>query len=382
MLIVSKCLKCGRGYTARVTSCQICGGDCVPVEPRDAAIVLPRNVQESEPPPSPKSVCPCCDGAPGPHSIEQTSRHLTDVSLVPMKRTYLVTTVKIPGVCNSCHRTIEKKRYFADALTPLPLIIFFVILVIADKPAFAVPVLAYLIYLARWLTYSWADFVLYGQDLSWQLDKYMPAGEKESQPRYYAGWLHGLIRIGLYPALVLVLGLLGLLIAAVFPKDKGGPAKGTAAPSAAIANAVEPEKVATRPAAPAPTYAPSVIAPPKMPVEEALRIFRMTPLFAVPVDSETLTHPKLGRPATSPIPRRRLRSAVTIYYDESKVPPQTPYELMSGPAVLANFAKVHADGLSIGIGQTVLTPAEVSELAAKIGGSIEPPSAIKLSTGH
>lgn len=375
MLTVSKCLSCGRSYTANVASCQICGGACVPVEANDANVVMPR--ADSESAPVPKAVCPCCDGERGSHFIEQTTRRLIDVSLVPRKRTYRVTTVKVPGVCTACHRSIEKKRFMADVLTPLPLLVAFVVLVIADQPVFALPVLLYLIYLASSLTYSWADFLLYGSALSWKLVDYIPREDKESSPRYYSGWMHGALRFAVLPALVaaifVILGTVGTV------KRFWAP------PVAATLVASTPvdEKPVAPPRAAPTNYAPSTIAPAKTPVEEALRIFRMTALFAVPVDAATLANPALGQPATTLTLIKRKRSKVVrIYYDEAKVPPGTAYELMNGPTALANFQAVKCDGLAVGDGQIILKPTEVSELATKVSGTVAPPSAIKIATGH
>ena len=372
MLIVSKCRKCGRGNAATVATCQICGGGCLPVEPDHAAGVPPLPAAAAL-----KPTCPCCGGDPGPHTIAQETRHLQGVSWFPAKRTYLVTTVKIPGVCRPCHRSIERKRVVAGLLMPLPLFVFFGVLVVADSPVFMVPVLVYLIYLASQFTYTWVDSLLFGRSLAWQLVAYVPKEDRESFQRYPGGMGHLLFRLGCYPALFAIFAALVQLGMVVKPQVKSErPA------IAPVADAPAPVPVrVVLPAAP--SAAPTSVARPKTPVEEALRIFKMTPFFAVPVDADTLADPALGHPATSPTPiKRRLLKVVRIYYDELKLPPGTAYELMNGPTALANFAAVQSDGLIVGDGPIFLTPAEVAELAARITGTVAPPSPIKRSAAR
>lgn len=374
MHIVSKCLQCGRGYTAQVTTCQICGGGCAPFDPNDTSVILPRTEPVAD---ALRPTCPCCGGDPGPHTIAQQTRHLKGISWFPAKRTYLVTTVKIPGVCVSCHRTIAWKRALAGVLMPLPLFVFFGLLVIADSPVFLLPVLIYLVYLAGQFTYTWVDFLLYGRALAWQLVDYVPKEDRESFQRYPGGIGQLLFRLGFYPVLFAIFAAfvqLGIIVKPPVKTAKPAIAKVEVAPVPA------PAPVAPRVPAPA---APTQVARPKTPVEEALRIFKMTPLFAVPVDSETLADPKLGHPATSPtLVGRKLIKVVWIYYDEAKVPPGTAYQLMNGPTALANFATVKSDGLKIGNGQIFLTPAEVAELAAQITGAVAPPSPVKVGAAH
>ena len=378
MRIVSKCLKCGRGYAATMTTCQICGGGCVPVE-RDHAAGVPPLPDLASAAAALKPTCPCCGGDPGPHTIAQDTRHLKCVSWFPAKRTYLVTTEKIPGVCRPCHRSIERKRVVAGLLMPLPLFVFFGVLVVADSPVFMVPVLVYLLYLARQFTYTWVDSLLFGRALAWQLVDYVPKEDRESFQRYPGGMGHLLFRLGCYPALLAIFAALvqlGLVVKPHVKSDRPAIAQVAAAPAPALM----PVRVAPPAAAPA---APTAVARPKTSVEEALRIFKMTPFFAVPVDAATLADPTLGHPATAPTPiKRKLLKVVKIYYDELTLPPGTAYELMNGPTALANFAAVQSDGLTIGDGPIFLTPAEVAELAAQITGTVAPPSAIRRSTAR
>ncbi|MSU66431.1 MAG: hypothetical protein EXS38_10090 [Opitutus sp.] len=104
-----KCSGCARTYPARIAVCQVCGGTCAPASPAD--LKLGHLAAETEPA-AVAPGCPCCGEAPGSHTIAQQTRHLTEVSFIPGKRTYLVTTVKVPGVCAACHRSLQVKRFF------------------------------------------------------------------------------------------------------------------------------------------------------------------------------------------------------------------------------------------------------------------------------
>ncbi|MSU49669.1 MAG: hypothetical protein EXS37_11390 [Opitutus sp.] len=159
---------------------------------------------EIKPPAIPRVTCPCCDAAPGVNKVALETRRVTDRSALSGKTTYLVTTVQVPGVCDVCAKSLRKKRYLADLLCLVPFVIFVVLGAAFESKLAALGLFFYLLYMIRWLTYNWADAVLYGWDLAGKLDSYAPP-EDPGPRRFPAGTLHGAIRVGFFPALVLLL---------------------------------------------------------------------------------------------------------------------------------------------------------------------------------
>lgn len=358
-----KCARCGQTYQRRMAVCQLCGGDCAPVDPAELRLSTPP-VEEPAPTP-PVATCPCCDGARGPHTITQRTRHLKDVSFFPARRTYLVTTVKVPGVCAGCHASLERKRFLADVLTALPLLVLFGVLMVLDsKPAFAVVVI-YLVYLIPRWNYTWIDFLLYGRELSWKLVNYVPAADATSSPSYPVNVGHSVLRIVFYP------GLLALAVGfvSIFVPRKPDATAGRPKAEIATVRAETPAKAAPGPSLP--------------PVDRARTLLSAAARFAVPVNSDTVSHPKLGRPAVRyDLFDGRKVKLVMAYANESKVPINTSYQLMTGATLLANYSTVVSDNLVIVDHAIILSPAEVATLAAEIPAPRDPPSDVKIRYGR
>lgn len=355
MAIPSKCTRCGHLYPNSVLVCQLCGGSCVPDSTQ--ALRLSPRAQSAESVETPGPSCPCCDEAPGPYTIAQQTRHLKEVSLVPPKRTYLVTTVKVPGVCGSCHRSLQRKRVYAGVLTTLPLPLIFGILIMTDQKAFFALLVIYGVYLVTHLTYSWADFLLYGQTLSWQLKDYVPAKE-ESSPRYPSGWAHGIARLVLYPAVVVLLA--GLLAGGIVMRKRSSAAQNGAAPTAESAAPVpaQPARIGTS-------------------LEEARTFFRTAQGIAVPIETK-LAIASRGVPAKqSRQIEGKSATVVVAYADEANMPAGAPYELMNGARLLEHHGFTYADYLSIDDRKILVPLSDVLALSREITGPKEPRSALK-----
>lgn len=360
MLIVSKCSQCNRGYTAPVTTCQICGGACVPATGDDANVILSRPAPEPVAS-TPGAECPCCGGVPGPHTVSQQTRHQTGSTLVPMRRKYLVTTVRVPGVCATCDRGLQVKRWLASILLPLPLLVLLGFAVVINKPVAALPLLIYIFYVLPRIDYSWTDFALYGRELSWKLTNFVPEQDREALARYPVGILHIVLRIGLLPALAFGL----FAVASIFQKSP--PAR-----VAATAAVVVPEAAKVAPAAKASN-------PRKVALEIGRVFFSTTQAIAVPVSQDTITQPSLGRPATAmaTIDGKTI-SVVKAYASEPTVPVNTSYQLMTGPTVLAKFSTVPSDGLLVVDWNVFFSPEEVAELTVKMEAAPTAPKAVRI----
>lgn len=361
MPVSFKCTRCAQLYHTRVTVCQLCGGECVAAEPREPK--LADVTAATEPPPPAPASCPCCEGPRGPHSVAQQTRHLKDVSFIPAKSTYLVTTVTIPGVCDPCHRSLQRKRYYADLLVCLPLPLLFGLLVVTDSKLFFVLVLAYLIYLARAFNYAWPDFLLYGQALSWKLVDYVPAKDATSSPRYPVGLWHVIVRFGFYPALLAVFVFLvnaGIVKKSHFKSDR---------PEKKVEAAATPATVPTKPSA-----------PPKPPaLERARALLATTSEFYWPVSSATLKQPSLGQPVARIVFfEGQQRAVVPAYAAEKSISTGNYYQAIAAATLLANFTSVKSDGLYIEDQDILLSPAEVAMLAAEHAGPRLPPSEIRV----
>lgn len=361
MLIVSKCTQCSRGYTAAVTTCQICGGTCVPVTPEDALRLSTKQAEAAPKPP--QAVCPCCDGPAGPHTVAQQTRHQTESTLVPMRRKFLVTTVQVPGVCEACHRRLAGKRWLASILLPLPLIVLTGITVAMDTPAgLAFPVI-YIFYVLPRINYAWTDFLLYGRELSWKLTDYVPNKDREALAVFPAGILHIIVRLGLLPALAFALFAVGSFF------KKPAPA-----PMATVAPAM-----AETPPAPGAAPAKPAAAAKKVPLETGRVFFNTMQAIAVPVNEETIAQPALGHPATSmaTISGRSIR-VVKVYASEPKIPADVSYQLMTGPTVLEKFSTVPSDGLLVVDWNIFFSPEDLAALTAKMDTAPTPPKAIRI----
>ena len=364
MLIVSKCSQCNRGYTAPVGLCQICGGVCVPVSAEESSLKLRQ--AEAEPPQVPQPECPCCGGSPGPHVIAQQTRHQTASSLIPMKRTFLVTTVKVPGVCDSCHRSLWQKRLLASVLLPLPLPLFFGLLVVVDSMVAFVPVVLYLFYVGPRIMYAWTDFLLYGRELSWKLTAYVPEKDRESLASYPVGIGHVLLRLGLLPALVVGL----FLLAQLFQKSRPGSGAKTAATAPAT-----PDTVAPAVATPAPAAAPALSGR-----EQSLITFlNGATAFAVPIAPAARANPEHSWPAAvkTTVDGKKV-AVIKVYADEANVPTQTPYQVMNSVTMLIHCGGQAYDMLSVEDRQITFSRREGESLVPKIAMATNHPSEIRV----
>ena len=369
MAIASKCTRCERTYTAVVVTCQICGGACVPASAEEIAAASSSAVEPPALPPAP--ACPCCEGTRGTNTVALQTRELIEGSSFSRTRKYLVTTVKVPGICGACAKSLQIKRLVADVLCLVPFVVMIVIAAATDSRFFLILFILYLGYMIRWLTYNWADALLYGNALSNQLASYAPS--KDSGPtRFPAEFWHGAIRVGILPTSILVLGLLGQFL----PKRSNRDAAKSEAPVATAATALPPSTAAPKPAkvdaGNMPTKATTT------PAVTARSLIGHSRNLFVPVSSETVAHPERGLPAiTLTLVGGQELKAVQIYTHEAEVPTDVPYQVMSGPTLLANFMTVDADYLAIVDRQVGLTRAESIEFAERLKGVRVPPSGIK-----
>lgn len=287
------------------------------------------------------------------------------------KKKYLVTTVKVPGVCTACARSLQIKRLVADMLCLVPFIVTIGIAAATESRFFLILFILYLGYLIRWLTYNWADALLYGNALSNQLASYAPS--RDSGPtRFPAEFWHGAIRVGILPTSIVLLGLLGQFL----PNRNSRDAAKREAPVANAVSALPPSAVAPEPAKIDASGAPGKST--ATPAVTARTFIGHSRNLFVPVNSETVAHPERGLPAvTQTLVGGQPLKAVQIYTREAEVPTDVPYQVMSGPTLLANFMNVDADYLAIVDRQVGLTRAEAVAFAERLKGVRVPPSGIK-----
>ncbi len=270
-------------------------------------------------PAAPPAVCPCCGGAPGTATIRvETRENKGEFGFFRPRTRYLVRWADVPLVCSPCMNRIELRRYVADVLTPMPLVVAFALTVAFDSKAYLWLMAFYALYLFRWawgLGYIWIDWLLYGAQLEATLGVYAPHGDPGTT-RFPSGLGHCLLRIGGLPALLVGLAV----IAAAFrtpPSAGSDPARPT-----------EPAAAAGASEGGAPNEQPRTRSEREM---AAARAFLETARgVAVPVDPDSLAMKKLDV-------RRDDMGFFQVYADASRVPPGTDYQVMTGPQLLAKF---------------------------------------------
>jgi hypothetical protein len=145
------------------------------------------------------------------------------------KDKYLVRTTHAPGVCDACAGALERQRLAADLLCLVPLVgVFLALVATSSKPLFGV-LLVYLVYLARYLDYNWADSIVYGSAMLEKVRAWVPDGDP-GQAYLPVSWLHMGVRVAAIPA-----GLIAFLSvgSAVLPLVGGRTAPAATSPSAA-----------------------------------------------------------------------------------------------------------------------------------------------------
>jgi hypothetical protein len=299
--------------------------------------------------------------------IAQQTRHQTESTLVPMRRKFLVTTVWIPGVCESCHHGLQRKRLLASVLAPLPLIALLGFVVVVDTPVAGLPMLLYLFYVLPRVDYTWTDFLLYGRDLSWKLTDYVPEKDREVLARYPVDIVHIILRIGLLPALAVGL----FAVVQVIPKSH---------PAATTARDATVPQPATPQSAPVTSLAPAPVAPLPEHVQRALLFFNTSGPIAVPINEATRATPRLAQPATSiTLVDGGQLNVVKAYAEETNIPPGTAYQLMTAATLLIQCSAVSYQGLVVEDRKLFLPPREVSLLVTKTSVATGRPSAVKVA---
>ncbi len=195
------------------------------------------------------AVCPHCGGAPGKSHIDVQTRQSVSGSFfdfLAMRLRYRVTTVKVPGICANCARSLEVKRYVADMLTVLPILVLGGAGILMESKVMTGLFLFYLLYLARNLNYNWADVMVYAGPFSESMEPY--AVDEAGTMRLPVDALHCVVRIGILPVLFVSLGLLSAsgLIGRSVSRDADQPAAETPAPRTTVEMTREESHAAVR----------------------------------------------------------------------------------------------------------------------------------------
>ncbi len=323
------CARCRRKHSATAAACPFCGA-----RPSDPVAV---------PDAPPAASCPVCGDAPGSSTVCLETREFKDASVVRGIRRYLVRSVEVPGVCTSCSSTIERRRYVADVLCIVPIVVAFIATVVADSKFPFGLLLLYLVYLARRLHYNWADALVYGDRLSDELAKWKPVGDAGTLA-VPVPWLHRLVRIGVIPAGVTALALVagsGL----IRPRHHRS-AESESAPAPGVDN-----------------------------LAELTSLLRAATAMAVPLTSETGDLVSALRVVPFGAGGRRLMQ-LPVYADAALLPLQTLYQPMTGGQLLGAFRRSEADLLIVESAKRrlILLRSELGKLAATV--PIEDPPAL------
>jgi len=234
-------------------------------------------------------------------------------------------------------RSIETKRYFADFLSIAPFVLLGVAAMAFESSAFLWVMAVYALYLFKWtwgLGYVWADMVMYGAMLESKLGRFKPPGDPGTL-RFPASLWHCLVRVGAIPAL---LAGLVVIVGAFVPRPAGNASQSPAVPV----------PTASAPAAPAPPTEPEssdprerVKARGRREIAAARAYLQSAKDIAVPVDPETRTLKK------DEFVNRTDMSFFTVYANPSGLPPNTAYQLMTGPQLLDTFLKTEGHDIDL-----------------------------------
>lgn len=162
-----------------------------------------------------RPACPVCGGDVGERFVAIETWEYVDTTLLTGKTRHLVRSLKVPGVCTSCHRGIGRKQILASFVVVLPFVLICAAIANATS-GFTVPLMVmamYALHLLKWTGYTWADAWLYGFALEMDLAKWVPRGKADLERiRFPVGWLHALGRLALIPTAAMV----GLAIGSLF----------------------------------------------------------------------------------------------------------------------------------------------------------------------
>jgi hypothetical protein len=137
----------------------------------------------------------------------------------------------------TCAAHLGKQRAIASALVIAPFYALGLVMFAANSGGVAMLCLAVgaaYFYWARLIGYSWADRIVYGDDLQDRLARYVPMGDVPSntEVKLPPGAAYGFLRVGIACLPMALLVGLAIVYTTLQPRDAGRTSSATTSPSA------------------------------------------------------------------------------------------------------------------------------------------------------
>jgi len=163
----------------------------------DQPLRLRRLLGGTTPLPSKADVCPQCGGPSGKESVKIQVWKQRLFTLDFTDERWSVHQVTAPPHCAACASALRKQRTMASVLSVSPVLILLALAPPSKKDFLSLLIFFfYSFYLVKWGSCTWADMLLYGNDLRQQLKEWIP--NMEGKVRFSLPALQCLLRLALF----------------------------------------------------------------------------------------------------------------------------------------------------------------------------------------